>query len=95
MRVAVAPIFSSPTAEVQDDGLGGGLGGGALGGGSVGAGKRTGGCGVCGEAEKVSGGELLRCSRCKKVRYCSPECQKRDWKRHKVGCVAAAAASEG
>lgn len=95
VRVAVAPIFSSPTAEVQDDGLGGGLGGGgALGGGSVRAGKRTGRCGVCGKAEKVGGGELLRCSRCKKVRYCSPECQKRDWKRHKVGCVAAAA-SEG
>ena len=30
---------------------------------------------------------LLQCSRCKKVRYCSRECQKLDWKNHKVTCL--------
>ncbi|GAX28650.1 hypothetical protein FisN_1Hh557 [Fistulifera solaris] len=27
-----------------------------------------------------------RCSRCKIAYYCSPTCQKSDWKRHKLGC---------
>ncbi|GAX19969.1 hypothetical protein FisN_1Lh557 [Fistulifera solaris] len=27
-----------------------------------------------------------RCSRCKITYYCSPTCQKADWKRHKLGC---------
>jgi hypothetical protein len=29
-----------------------------------------------------------RCSRCKAIFYCSPECQKLDWSRHKKDCVA-------
>uniref|UniRef100_A0A7S4JL00 MYND-type domain-containing protein n=1 Tax=Paramoeba aestuarina TaxID=180227 RepID=A0A7S4JL00_9EUKA len=28
------------------------------------------------------------CGRCKQVYYCSVECQKADWKEHKVGCKA-------
>ena len=28
----------------------------------------------------------LRCSRCKKASYCSKECQKDDWKKHKTSC---------
>lgn len=28
------------------------------------------------------------CSACKKVQYCSPECQKKDWKAHKPRCKA-------
>lgn len=29
---------------------------------------------------------LLTCSRCKKTRYCSKECQKRAWPKHKASC---------
>lgn len=38
-------------------------------------------CDVCGEAAK------LRCGECKGVRYCSKECQKKDWKNHKQRCA--------
>ncbi|KAL6301392.1 hypothetical protein BKA93DRAFT_738905, partial [Sparassis latifolia] len=30
--------------------------------------------------------ELKRCGACKKTYYCSPECQKEDWKQHKKDC---------
>ncbi|XP_034299521.2 uncharacterized protein [Magallana gigas] len=33
------------------------------------------------------GGELKLCQRCKKQKYCSVECQKADWKSHKVSCL--------
>ncbi|KAI9032965.1 hypothetical protein DFJ74DRAFT_650329 [Hyaloraphidium curvatum] len=31
-------------------------------------------------------GKYKRCSRCRAARYCSVECQKEDWPRHKVDC---------
>ena len=31
-----------------------------------------------------------KCSGCKIVRYCSPSCQKKDWKLHKIACKAVA-----
>ncbi|CAH0483054.1 unnamed protein product [Peronospora belbahrii] len=40
---------------------------------------------ICG-ADRCSKNGLLRCSRCKAQFYCSMECQKIDWKLHKVGC---------
>lgn len=40
------------------------------------------GCYNCGKG----GGGLLRCARCKKASYCSAECQKADWKKHKQVC---------
>ncbi|AGE56360.1 histone-lysine N-methyltransferase / SET domain containing protein [Paramecium bursaria Chlorella virus NE-JV-1] len=30
---------------------------------------------------------LRRCTGCRRVRYCSEECQKKDWKNHKPCCV--------
>lgn len=38
-------------------------------------------CVVCGLSE-----DLLRCSHCKNVYYCTKAHQKQDWKRHKVAC---------
>ncbi|CAL1705862.1 unnamed protein product [Somion occarium] len=34
-------------------------------------------------AARVDNPSMMLCSRCKVTHYCSPECQKRDWKRHK------------
>lgn len=31
--------------------------------------------------------EFKRCSRCRKARYCGPECQKAHWKEHKAHCT--------
>ncbi|KAK3347522.1 hypothetical protein B0H65DRAFT_460665 [Neurospora tetraspora] len=59
-------------------------------------------CRCCGKGEeelveelKAKGGEtagktaevLRKCARCLKVRYCSAECQRRDWKTHRTECV--------
>ncbi len=38
-------------------------------------------CAECGK-----GGKTLQCTRCRKVRYCSRECQKSHWKTHKPAC---------
>lgn len=39
-------------------------------------------CMVCGDRQ----GKLKRCSACGVTCYCSAECQKRDWKEHKLVC---------
>lgn len=38
-------------------------------------------CNTCGKANAPN-----RCSRCKKVKYCSRECQVKDWPKHKSHC---------
>jgi MYND finger len=47
-------------------------------------------CANCG----TTGEKLLRCSRCKTVRYCSTECQAEHYPTHKGPCKAAAKARE-
>eukprot|EP00984_Skeletonema_dohrnii_P027157 scaffold16617_cov136-Skeletonema_dohrnii-CCMP3373.AAC.2 len=45
---------------------------------------------VCtGCKKKVDGDKLKSCSACFKAKYCSRECQKKDWKMHKKVCVNA------
>ena len=41
------------------------------------------GCRACGKEVKP----LSSCGRCKKVKYCSKECQVQDWKTHKKDCT--------
>lgn len=41
------------------------------------------GCLHCGQPGKP---RLLSCSKCKTAKYCSPSCQRNDWKGHKVTC---------
>ncbi|CAN0282783.1 unnamed protein product, partial [Ectocarpus sp. 12 AP-2014] len=38
-------------------------------------------CAKCG-----IGGKSLQCTRCRKVSYCSKECQRQHWKIHKAAC---------
>jgi hypothetical protein len=44
------------------------------------------GCLKCGAASTKAGNSLLKCAKCKTVKYCSPDCQKKDWKKHKQVC---------
>jgi len=51
------------------------------------------GCGAYKRACKAfvknaSGSEIKRCKRCQRVWYCSPACQRADWKIHKKVCAA-------
>ncbi|KAI0137884.1 hypothetical protein F4776DRAFT_89907 [Hypoxylon sp. NC0597] len=39
---------------------------------------------VRGKAENAGGLKLDRCAGCQKVKHCSRECQKADWKDHKI-----------
>jgi hypothetical protein len=46
-------------------------------------------CGQCGKQLATP----LRCSRCRARWYCSPECQRTDWPKHKSTCHPPAAAT--
>ncbi|RDX56694.1 hypothetical protein K466DRAFT_481374 [Polyporus arcularius HHB13444] len=47
----------------------------------------AGSCACCERDETANDpGNLKKCSQCKLTRYCSNECQKKDWPRHKVTC---------
>ena len=43
-------------------------------------------CFHCGTSEEDVGRKIMSCSRCKSIYYCSRQCQKDDWKRHKKEC---------
>ncbi|KAG9202546.1 hypothetical protein G6514_004284 [Epicoccum nigrum] len=44
------------------------------------------GCLKCGAASTKAGNPLLKCAKCKTVKYCLTDCQKKDWKKHKQVC---------
>ncbi|KAI1157259.1 hypothetical protein F5B18DRAFT_657959 [Nemania serpens] len=44
------------------------------------------GCASCGKNKQGDGGGLLNCAQCMKVKYCSHEYQRTDWKAHKSVC---------
>ncbi|TEB27907.1 hypothetical protein FA13DRAFT_1666645 [Coprinellus micaceus] len=71
-RVAISPLFAVSYLESVGRARGGGQG-------------RK--CAVCRGKGKGDAG-LKTCSGCKKVRYCSDACQKKDWKAHKPKCKA-------
>ena len=43
-------------------------------------------CGHSGNGDSATHHNLLRCSKCKSVYYCTKECQKDHWKIHKAEC---------
>lgn len=48
-------------------------------------------CGACGKKQGQDGVDLKFCSRCKKVVYCSKECQKKNYRVHKRYCLSLSA----
>ncbi|KAE8440743.1 hypothetical protein EG329_006622 [Mollisiaceae sp. DMI_Dod_QoI] len=45
-------------------------------------------CANCGTSETDPEKPLKPCSKCQTVRYCSRDCQKKDWKVHKKTCAS-------
>ena len=46
-------------------------------------------CGLCGASEPTEGiSTFLQCGGCRRKRYCTPKCGKKDWKKHRVLCQA-------
>lgn len=43
-------------------------------------------CVICSKEKTCDGKNLLRCTRCKNVYYCSTDCQTKDWGSHKKIC---------
>lgn len=79
-RAAISPLFWAPFAdEVYVYPMP------AASGGSETV-AEAGGCLVCGAERKKNGGLLMRCANCHRAKYCSADCQKKDWTMHKRMC---------
>ena len=44
-------------------------------------------CNFCKRTKKAGEKAFSSCAKCRAVRYCSSECQQKDWGAHKVGCA--------
>ncbi|KAL2016797.1 hypothetical protein VTK56DRAFT_2966 [Thermocarpiscus australiensis] len=87
-RVAISPAYASPLVEeVVDPGLAKSLAEAAAAGGEGKASLKA--CRNCGKTEEMEGVKLKKCLRCLEVVYCSSECQKKDWKKHRMECEEA------
>ncbi|KAK3689435.1 MYND finger [Podospora appendiculata] len=87
-RVAISPVFSSPFVESMIDTVLGQSLERQIGNKAEDGGER---CLFCGrpEGDQPGGGALKKCLRCLEAKYCSPVCQKKDWKRHRSECQEA------
>ncbi|KAF7529978.1 hypothetical protein PCG10_004953 [Penicillium crustosum] len=81
VRMAISPAFASALVDKPIDLS-------ALSSASDAIGQDLNGCQVCGKDEDANGSALMNCSRCHKAKYCSRDCQKVDWKKHKKVCKA-------
>ncbi|GKT43438.1 uncharacterized protein ColSpa_03619 [Colletotrichum spaethianum] len=77
-RVAISPTFAVPLVEdIVDTNLYKEVG--------TGAPSQQERCTNCGKTG-TDGVGLKKCMRCLKVKYCSAECQKKDWRKHRGEC---------
>ncbi|KAK6206786.1 MYND finger [Colletotrichum tabaci] len=77
-RIAISPTFAVPLVEeIVDTELYKQIGTGAP------AQKER--CTNCGKTGK-DGAALKKCTRCRKAKYCSADCQKKDWRKHRGEC---------
>lgn len=74
-RIAISPMYVVPLVEEVADvsGLG-----------AIGDAEER--CRSCGRTSGRDGGGLKKCVRCRKTKYCCRECQKKDWKTHRMEC---------
>ncbi|KAI1161159.1 hypothetical protein F5B18DRAFT_674905 [Nemania serpens] len=83
VRAAISPAFWAPFADdiysPDMSNLGEKIAG-------VGKTPIDGRCASCGKNKQADGSALMNCARCRKVKYCSRECQRKDWKAHKSAC---------
>ncbi|KAI3331261.1 hypothetical protein F4824DRAFT_504290 [Ustulina deusta] len=84
VRATISPAFWAPFADDMYSPELGDLGKKNVAG--VGKTPVDGRCASCSKNKQADGGGLLNCARCMKVKYCSRECQRTDWKAHKSVC---------
>ncbi|KAH7157138.1 TCP-1/cpn60 chaperonin family-domain-containing protein [Dactylonectria macrodidyma] len=78
VRIAISPTYAVPfVEEVVDRGLVSQME--SM---SIDADR----CRNCGRPEGAEGVTLKKCLRCFKAKYCSGQCQKQDWKKHRMEC---------
>ncbi|GAB1317852.1 Deformed epidermal autoregulatory factor 1-like protein [Madurella fahalii] len=89
-RVAISPVYASgfveelvdPAAADEEENETEGAGKGVA--------AKLKACRNCGKRDGGEGGvKLKKCMRCLEVAYCSPECQKKDWRKHRMECEEA------
>ncbi|KAJ6125524.1 hypothetical protein N7471_012841 [Penicillium samsonianum] len=81
VRMAISPAFASALVDKPIDLS-------VLSSASDESGQDLNSCQVCGKDKEANGSGLMNCSRCHKAKYCSRECQKAHWKKHKKVCKA-------